>query len=48
MEITNRDVYNKLITIDKKIDKIKGTVSWHSKAIAAIFVILGIMIGALI
>ena len=48
VRITNKDVYKKLVEIDHKIDTIRGTVSWHSKAIAVIFVILGVMIGALI
>ena len=48
IKVTNQDVYNKLISIDHKLDKINGVVGWHSKAIAGIIVVLGILIGALV
>jgi hypothetical protein len=48
IKITNADVYEKLISIDHKIDQMKGTVSWHTKAIAAIIIILVTIIRALI
>ena len=40
IKITNRDVYEKLESIEKGLGKIKGTLLWHSWAISLLAAIV--------
>lgn len=43
-KVTNRDIYKKLMSIEKQTKITNGTVGWHTKAIGGIFaIILGII-----
>ena len=42
--VTNRDIYKKLMSIEKQTKITNGTVSWHTKAIGGMFaLILGVI-----
>jgi len=38
--ITNKDIFEKLMNIEKQVTKTNGTVNWHTKAIGGIFVLV--------
>jgi len=38
--ITNKDIYEKLISIEEQTILTNGTVKWHTKAISGIFVLV--------
>ena len=45
--ITNKDIYEKLISIENQTTLTNGTVNWHTKAIGGIFVLVCGMIATL-
>ncbi len=47
IKITNKDIYDKIIGIDHKLDNVSKLTSWHSKAIGIIFAILLVLITAI-
>jgi len=39
-KITNYDIYQKLVNVEHQVIKTNGTVSWHTKAIGGLFVLI--------
>jgi len=48
IKITNRDIYRKLCGIELRMTNINVVIGWHSKAIAAIIIILTVLIGCIV
>jgi len=44
LEITNRDIYNRLVTLDKKLDRMKTQVAVNSASIAIIILTIAALI----
>ena len=45
VRITNKDIYDKLMNVEKHVIKSNGTLEWHSKAIYALFSTIIILAG---
>ena len=48
VKITNKQIYDKLNSIDQKVSNMRGTVTYHTWAIGLIVLILMCLIGAIL
>ena len=48
VKITNKDIYNKLMSLDDKLDKITAKVNNHHVLIYGVFSVLSLVVGVLI
>ena len=48
VKITNKQIYDKLNSIDQKVGNMKGTLTYHNWAIGLIVLILMCLIGAIL
>lgn len=48
IKITNKDIYNKLESIDNHLNKLNGKVLWHTWAIGILVIIIAALIKAVV
>ncbi len=48
IRITNRDIFNKLTSIESHVNKINGKVRWHTWAIGFIVIIIAVILKSII
>ena len=48
VKITNKQIYDKLNSIDQKVSNMSGTITYHTWAIGLIVLILMCLIGAIL